>query len=283
MEDDAEQTGTFGRAPSQWEQAFARALDTHDHVAVRAALRDLRTELTAQTDRIQRLEGTPGLDRLMEQARRLLRAEPTATEALEIEQAAERRLWAGYRERYRQTFVPEVLHPFLGSCGLFLRPVSERGAQYPGFDKYTGLSATEAVTLFLGGGGGTPPNFFSSFDPHSGTFVVERAYRTQLPRGSGATVIAEHVAQLVPAPADLAALVFENVQNPATYAAHVDTSGEQPRLRDGIGPADSPLGRLGQRILTSRGQLLAAAQPTLDAFGFLDLRLTVGQPTSAVD
>ena len=283
MDDEAEQTGAFGRAPSQWEQALIEALDDRDNAAVRAALHALRAELSAQAEQIQRLEDAPGLDRLMDQARRLLRAGPTDTEILEREQDAERRLWSGYRDRYRQIFVPEPLHPFLGSCGLFLRPVTDLGAQYTGFDKYAASSRTEAVTLFQGRGDGIPPNFFSSFDPRDGTLVVQRAYRTQLPRGAGATVIAEHVEQLVPDPADLRALVFENVQNSATYAAHVDTSGEWPRLRDGIGPGDSALGRLGGRVLALRGQLPTAVRPTLDTFGFLDLRLVVGRGSSAVD
>jgi len=183
MENEAEQTGVFGRAPSQWEQRFAHALDEHDHAAVRAALRDLQKELSHQAERIERIAKAPGLDRLMEQARRLLRAGPTGAEALELEQDAERRLWAGYRERYQEVFVPDVLRPFLGSCGLFLRPVADRGVQYGGFDKYAGADDDEAVTLFRPADGGTPPNFFSSFDRRDGSFVVERAYRTTLPRG----------------------------------------------------------------------------------------------------
>jgi len=278
MDNDAGQTGAYGRAPSQWERTFMDALDAHDHAAVRAALLALQEELTDQDARIRRLEDAPGLDRLMEQARRLLRAEPTGAEALEAEQDEERRLWAGYRQRYEQTFVPEALHPFLGSCGLLLRPTPDRGVQFAGFDKYAASSPSEAVTLFLAPGAGTPPNFFSSFDGRDGTFVVERAYRTSLPRGSGAEVIAEQTAELVPDPADLRAIAFENVQNQATYDVHVDAAGDRPRLRQGIAPGASPLGRLARRVLATRGQVVTEARPTLDAFGFLDLRLVAGEP-----
>ena len=272
---DADSSGVYGFAPEQWEQALDRALESHDHRLLRLTLGALRSEIGDQAETVMGHASAPHVDRLVEQARRLLSSEPTAMQSLEDELDRERRVWAGFRERYRQVFVPERLHPFLESCGLFLRPV-DGGAQFRGFAKYVATSEEEAITLYLDDGEGTPPNFFSAYDANRGRFVVLRAYRTSLPRGAGKSCILEHLEQLAPSPGDLRELVYDNVQNRATYRAHVEQVGGARRLRDGVGTDDTPLGRLTGRILADRGQRVTDVRPVLDGFGFLDLGFVAG-------
>ncbi len=270
-------TGVYGRAPSEWEDVLTDALRERAHEDMRAALGALGREIQEQTSSVERRAEAPRLERLVEQARRLTRSEPTQLEALEGELDHERVLWASYRERYREAFVPARLQPYLDSCAVFVQPCTD-GAQFSGFDKYRGWSARsgEAVTLFAGPGDGTPPNFFSRYERRPDRFVVERAYRTTLPRGAGMDCILEHLDVLVPPDRGPAELVFDNVKNSATFDAHVEVVDGAPRLRTGVTGADSPLGRLGQRLLERRGRAVAGVRPTLDAYGFLDLTLISG-------
>lgn len=270
-------TGVYGRAPAEWESVFTDALHQHAHAALRTALGVLSREIQEQTSSVEERAEGPRLERLVEQARRVLRAEPTQLEALEGELDRERAVWARYRKRYREAFVPTALQPYLDSCAVFVQPCAE-GVQFPGFDKYRGWSVRtgEAVTLFAGSGGGTPPNFFSRYEAHGDRFVIERAYRTSLPRGAGMDCILEHLDALVAADRGPAELVFDNVKNSATFATHVEVRDGVPHLRSGVGVTDSPLGRLGQRLLQRRHRTVVGVRPTLDAYGFLDLVLTSG-------
>lgn len=278
MNDDlATTTGVYGRAPSEWEAVFTHALRDNAHADLRAALSALGREIQEQLSSVEQRAAGPRLQRLVEQARRLTRSEPTELEALQGELDRERTLWASYRKRYREAFVPTALQPYLDSCAVFVQPSAE-GPQFTGFDKYRGWSARtgEAVTLFAGPGGGTPPNFFSRYEARSDRFVVERAYRTTLPRGAGMDCILEHLDALVPEDRGPAEFVFDNVKNSATFDAHVEVRDAVPRLRSGVGCTDSPLGRLGQRLLQHRGRAVVGVRPTLDAYGFLDLTLLSG-------
>jgi hypothetical protein len=284
MNDDlATITGVYGRAPSEWEDLLVEALHQNAHADVRKALCALGREIQEQNSSVESSAGRPRLERLVEQARRLTRSEPTELEALEGELNRERGLWASYRERYREAFVPPALQSYLDSCCVFVQPSAD-GVQFHGFDKYRGLSPTrgEAVTLFSGPGDGTPPNFLSRYEPRQDRFVVERAYRTTLPRGAGLGCILEHIDALVPEDGGPAELVFDNVKNSATFVAHVQVCDGVPSLRPGVDGADSPLGRLGQRLLARRGRTVVGVRPTLDAFGFLDLTLISAEaPQSA--
>ncbi len=285
MHDPAGRSGVYGRAPDEWEQVLRSALDSGEPARVRSTLCALADEIGAQTDRVDRHAAEPVVDRLVEQARRLIRGAPTTEEALQQELGAERQLWAGFRERYRETFVPPPLRPFLGSCCLFVAP-AETPPTFEGFDKFHGHASgrcAEAVTLFLdhgataGGPPDTPPNFFSAFHAATGQFVVLRAYRTSLPRGAGAACILEHLHALIPDPGALKELIFDNVQNTASYRAHVGERGGVASLRGGVGVHDSPLGRLGARLLAELGLQATGVRPALDGFGFLDLVIGIGQ------
>jgi hypothetical protein len=271
----------FGRRPENWRRILGEALDGRDHEGVRQALVLLRAEIRAQDEELECREREAGLDRLVEQARRLLGAEPTAAERLEQELSRERALWATFRERYRDVFVPADLQPFLDSCAAFLAP-ARGGVQYDGCDKYVGRidgRSPQIVTLFRPAGeehvDETPANFFARHEPASGRLTVERCYRTFLPRGAGEAVIHEQLTALVAAPADLRELVFDNVQNRATYDAHVDRVETGTVVRPGVSWDASPLGRLAGRVLARSGRVVDGAVPRLDGFGFLDLVLSV--------
>jgi len=282
MNGDGSTSGVFGHAVEEWDQRLDAALEARDHDGLRTLLGELREEMGVESATVERHERGPHLDRLVEQARRLLEARRTELEEFEQELAGERRLWADFRRRYRQTFVPAALHPYVESSALFLRP-SDAGAQFDGFDKYAGCgggASREAVTLFVRRGAGTdqptPANFFSVFEAGRGRFTVQRAYRTELPRGAGRACLAEHLAWLVPDPAALRELVWDNVQNSATYQALVDCSGGAVRVRDDGGGVDElPLGRCSQRLVAGIGLRVAGMQPLLDGFGFLDLVLEI--------
>ncbi len=281
---DSARPADLGLTPEHWRRSLDEALAAGDPAGLRQALVALRAEIRSQSEELARRERAPGLDRLVEQARRLLATEPTEGERLEAELADERALWARFRERYRDTFVPADLQPFLDCCAAFLDRSSE-GVQFDGFDKYAGRvdGATRlAVTLFRRSGepaeGETPANFFARYEPRAGRLVVERCYRTSLPRGAGELVLDEQLRALVSEPAGLRALVFDNVQNRATYDAHVCRSGGDAALRDGVPWDASPLGRLGGRLLGRSGVTIDRAEPSLDGFGFLDLVLVVAPP-----
>ncbi len=277
------ETGPFGRAPEEWAADLERALAGRDHEVMRRLLRDLRSELGGEVDALDRFERGHAVERLVEQVRRLLRASPTERERLEDELGTERSLWATYRRRYRETFVPDALRPFLDGCAAMLSPRTD-GVQFAGAAKYAGTSRgaeAEAVTLFAAEDGvvpeadarPTPANFFTSYRRGDGRFVVRRAYRTFLPRGAGRAVLAEQMKWLVGDGSAPRELVFDNVQNRATYEAHVRRDGEARTLRPGVGAEETPLGRLGLRLLAPYGVVGVEARPVLDGFGFMDLRL----------
>jgi hypothetical protein len=289
MSGDGDTSGVFGRAVEEWDGRLVEALEAGDHDGLRALLGELREEMGIESVTVERHQRGPHLDRLVEQARRLLETDHTELEEFEGELAGERRLWADFRRRYRQTFVPAAIHRYMESSALFLRP-SEEGALFDGFDKYAGCgegASREAVTLFVRRGVGegtdpsTPANFFSLFEADRGRFTVQRAYRTELPRGAGRACLAEHLAWLVPEPAGLRELVWDNVQNSATYQALVDCSGGPARVRaDAAGVGELPLGRCSQRLIAGLGLRVVRMRPLLDGFGFLDLVLEIEPATS---
>lgn len=271
-----------GRSPEAWSADLTRALDRRDHESLRRVLARLQREICGQAEEVTRRSAGPTLDLLVEQARRILGSEPTDSEELEGELDEERRLWARFRERYRTTFVPAELHPFLDSCCAFLGPLDD-GVQFPGFQKLGGVArggVDHAVTLFARRDGPvegeTPANFFGTLDRRRGRFTVDRCYRTFLPRGAGELCIHEQLASLLDDPVELRELVFDNVQNTATYEAHVVVGDGGVRVREGVGWQETPLGRLGGRILSRTGRTVIRAHPRLDAFGFLDLGLEIG-------
>ncbi len=275
-------TGAFGRAVEDWERRLGEALAGRDHAALRAVLGELHAEMDQEQDAVEHHGRAPRLDRLVEQARRVVQAAPTEQEALEHELSGERRIWAAFRERYRHAFLPAVLHPYVESSALLLSP-SDDGVQFEGFDKYAAVgagAAREAVTLMLrrdaGGQGRTPANFFCDFEPRRGRFTVRRAYRTDLPRGAGRACLAEHLGWLVPDPAALRELMWDNVQNSETYAALVDGEGDAQRVLADVSPDDCPLGRCGERLVEGLGLRVTGMRAVLDGFGFLDLILEVG-------
>jgi hypothetical protein len=222
---------------------------------------------------------------LVEQARRIVRSDPTHGESLETELARERKLWADFRQKYRQTFIPRDLRPFLRSSGVFLSPSSTE-PRFEGFDKFYGCSkgaVHEAVTLYSRrdtdpsseGAVLTPPNFFCLFDPRASRFTVLRAYRTHLPRGAGQKCLFEQLVSLVDPPGDLKAFTFDKVQNTATYRVFVTTRKDSTLVRDDPCPEDAPLVRLGRRLIRAIGRTPGPVSVTLDPFGFLDLIITV--------
>jgi hypothetical protein len=277
---------SHGYAPAHWEKEFRAALDLRDHERLKQALKALRGELGNLALLLNQMDRAPVLDRLVEHARRLIRTTPTEAEALENELTQERQLWADYRERYRDQFIPAMLRPFLRSSAVFVSP-STIGVQYEGFKKYSGHSsgtAREAITLFykvnvdetVGGKAPTPANIFTSFNENNGRFVVRRVYKTDLPRDAGRACILEHISLLLPDTTQLRELIFDNVQNRKTYDAHVivaENGGFQ--LRQNVDIEHTPLGRFGLRILTSLGLKAASIRPILDGYGFMDLHLIV--------
>ncbi len=274
---DASTTGIYGHAAEDWEQILDGALDRHDHEALSRALFELHGELHHENTVISRYRRGPRIDRLVEQARRILGSEPTVSEVFEEEADRERRLWSRYQERYRQAFIPAALHGYLSTSAVFVEPTGE-GAQYPGFDKFVGQdlqgNRREAVTLFHPQDKSVedpvPANFFACYDVRRGRFTVERAYRTDLPRGAGCTLIAEQIRALVSDESPLREFEWDNVQNQPTYDAFVEDE-ENPRLRGEADPESAPLVHIGRRILAQVGSSSVQTTPTLDRFGFLDL------------
>ena len=274
---------SFGRTPREWEEAMQTVLDARDHSLLRQHLELLQRELDAQGKHLRGLEDAPLLDRLIEQGRRIFQAERTEVEELETEQSQERSLWRQFRERYRDTFVPPRLKPFLKSSSVFVHP-SQEGVQYPGFDKFMGWrsgSQGEIVTLFLRTSEipekpeSVPPNFFSTYDRKRASFVIERAFRTDLPKGAGGACLVEQIQTLVlDAGNALKTLRWERIQNTPTIAAYVHQGEEGAVLVDGnVGVDATPLGKVGQKILAALGYRVVTIRPKLDAFGFLDLEL----------
>ncbi len=267
--------------PQEWGRSLQEALESGDRDALHEVLGRLRRELDLEEDLVIDIRRSPFTDRLIEQARRLVQATPTEQEKLVDELISERKLWSEYRQRYRESFVPAKLQPFLDGCAAFIRP-AEDGVRYEGFEKYAGQTEgrqREAATLFVPIGDKAkeaPPNFFSNFEEARGRLQVRRCYRTVLPRGAGTACMVEQVRALVPTPANLRALAFDNVQNRATYAAYVDNHGEERRLRETVDIGDSPLGRLASRILIECGLTPDVPRPCLDTYGILDLEFPVG-------
>ncbi|MBW2277828.1 MAG: hypothetical protein JRF63_10070 [Deltaproteobacteria bacterium] len=276
--------GAFGQSVTEWERRLTGALERGDHAELKQTLLTMRTEMRCEAGELGRFGRAPFLDRLSEHTRRLLRSEPTDIEALETELAAERKAWAGFRRRFRATFVPEDLHPFLRSCGVFISPDRD-GVQFDGFDKYSGLARgprREAITLFVRNGeppddeeGYVPPNFFSFYNEAHCDFEVRRAYRTVLPKGSGTDCILEHVERLVPDIGELEQFGFEDVQNRPTYGAYVEDLDGDLRLRDLPGIDATPLGRVAIRVLAKLGLELNEELPNLDPYDVLDLSFSV--------
>ena len=269
----------YGRLPEQWEEVLSTALERGERAELEALLLELRKEMRDERDALARREAGPFLDRLMEHARGLLTSEPTETEALRMELSQERSRWAAYRQRYRDAFVPMELHPFLKSCGVFLRPVTD-GVQYPDFQKYSGCSdgqVREAVTLFWRPQQESEgiPHYFSSFDHDGGTCVVYRAYRFGMPRGSGAECILELIRTQVPDLTKLRFLKLDNVEERVTYDAHVAIENGVPTLRPNVEASGSPLGRLAQRLLDRLGLKMKSYKAFVDDYGFLDLLFEV--------
>lgn len=274
---DASTTGIYGHAAEDWERILDQALDQHDHEGLLSALFELNAELHHENAVISGFQRGPRIDRLVEQARRILASEPTVSEVFEEQAFRERELWSRYRERYRQAFIPAPLHGFLSTSAVFIEPTGE-GTRFPGFDKFGGVDLRgnhrEAVTLFYADEGDNtqiPANFFGCFDVHRGRFTVERAYRTDLPCGAGRAIIAEQIRALVPDLGQLREFEWDNVQNLATYQVFVDDEGDSPRLRPTVDVAQAPLVRVGRRILESVGLNSTGVTPTLDQFGFMDL------------
>jgi len=281
--------GAYGHSAGEWERRLAEALGRGDHLALREMLQTMREEMHGEVGEVGRLERAPLLDRLTEHARRLLRSDPTETEALEGELAAERRIWVDFRRRYRAAFVPEDLHPFLRSCAVFIGPDRD-GVQYEGFAKYSGRTdgpRREAVTLFVRSGeppadeeGYVPPNFFSFYDEAAREFEVRRAYRTVLPKGAGTDCVHEHVTRLVRDNDRIDRFGFDDVQNRRTFRAYVEERDGKFALRALPAPTETPLGRVALRVLSRVGLEPAEARPALDPFGALDLIFTVRRQPS---
>jgi len=269
-----------GFSPQKWEKRLDAALKARKHEALQQILLAMGEEMRSEAGMIRGMERSPLVDRLLEHSRRLFRAEPTRMEALENELETERRLWSGYRRKYRDVFIPESLHSFLDSSGVFLSPSCD-GPLYDGFEKFfgkTGGMTREAVTLFHHRSTcgedkdfQVPPNFFSTYDTARGWFRVLRAYRTDLPRGAGEECITEHVEQIVRKPDELKCLVFDNVQNSDTYSVSTRPSEDGAVIRDSFNPVEASLVRLGQRILRRFGLEPAGITAELDGFGFLDI------------
>jgi hypothetical protein len=272
--------GAFGRSAGEWEQRLTAALERGDHKGLKQTLVEMRAEMRGEAGELSQLGRAPFLDRLAEQTRRLLNTDPTELEAIEDELAAERQTWSDFRRRYRTAFVPEDLHPFLRSCGVFIVPDPD-GVQLEGFDKYSGQGKgprREAITLFVRSGAPSvdeeeyvPPNFFSFYDEAHRDFEVRRAYRTVLPGGAGTRCIVEHVQRLVGEVSTLKRFGFEDVQNRPTYGAYVDEVDGDSVLRSPPAIEATPLGRLAVRVLAELGLEPSAAVPNLDPFGALDL------------
>ncbi len=275
-----------GLLPEEWEHRLLDALNRGNPKELKQALCTLRAEMQDESSLSSKMDRAPTLDRLVEHTRRLLGAEPTREQALEQELKKERSLWADYRARYRESFVPIELHSFLKSSPIFLSPTST-GIQYDGFEKYAGHSLgtkREAITLFTKQGtdkedsqNATPPaNTLTSFDEVTGRYTIHRVYRTSLPKKAGKACILEHISLLIPNLQQLLELVFDNVQNRKTYDAHVISEQKGDRcLRSLVRPEDSPLWRFGLSILKSLDLKAGPVRPALDGFGFLDLHLTV--------
>ncbi|MBN1946887.1 MAG: hypothetical protein JW797_14535 [Bradymonadales bacterium] len=288
----ADQTGRpqalYGRQPGQWEQILCQVLDERDHERLFELLNGLQGEVCAQAGHLEAFDKGPFLGRLVEQGRRLLSASPTDTELLEAEQAQERALWCSYRQRYREAFIPGEIHAYLKSCGAFVRP-SAGGVQFEGFDKYMGHTTgpqREVVTLFTrrqdrtepADAAESPPNFFSTYDRKQGRFIIGRAFRTSLPPGSGQAVLVEQVRTLLCEPGDrLAELVWDQVTNQPTYDALVAREGDRCRVNPEGRWQETPLGRVGARLIEALGGTVERAEAILDPFGFLDLVLVVGK------
>jgi hypothetical protein len=276
--------GAFGHSAEEWEQRLTRSLERGDHAAMREVLLAMRAEMRGEVGELGRFGRAPLLDRLAEHARRLLRSDPTELEALEEELARERKAWVNFRRRYRATFVPEDLHPFLRSCGVFIGP-DETGVQFNGFDKYAGQTEgvrREAITLFVRSGdppedeeGYVPPNFFSFYDEPHRQFEVRRAYRTVLPRGAGTECVHEHVTRLVPQVSELERFGYDDVQNRPTFNAFVGETEGVMRLRASPPIESTPLGRVAMRVLASLDLEPVDTLPTLDRYGTLDLDFSV--------
>ncbi len=277
-------SGAYGFSPDEWRSRLTEALSKGDFASLQSALDEFGGEIKDECRAVSKFDNSPFIDRLVEQARKLVSSEPTDTERLRDELKSERRLWAEFRQQYRETFVPDCLHPYLVDLAVFLAPSAD-GPIYKGFDKYSGCkdgNRVEAVTLFdphrvdeAGETGAPPPNFYTSYIKRERHFIVHRAYRSELPRGSGEACLFEHIKFMAGSPPKLDGLSFENVQNSETYNIFVVT--EEGDTRESVNPDvnDAPLVRLGRRLMARIGITDLDVRVALDSYGFMDLHLSI--------
>lgn len=269
---------SMGHNPEEWEEMLTNALENLDHKEAKKMLSDLSVEIREEEIVVDKMRDLPALDLVLECVRRLTNADPTDLESVEDELIEESRLWAEYRERYKDIFIPDVLEPYLRKTAALVSPDKE-GLQFEGFQKYTGIYkgvGKEAVTLFYSPAGPSDraPNFFARFGKRSGSLIISRAYRMDLPPGAGSACISEHIEWLCPDTSHISRICIDNIKNPVTFDACVKISSEGKKkwqLRDGADPLDTPLGKLARKLSDRAGLDIISSKATLDGFGFLDL------------
>ena len=270
--------GSMGQNPEEWEEMLTHALKNRDHKKAKRMLFDLSVEIKDEEMVVDKMRDLPALDLLLEWVRRLIKADPTDLESVEDELMEESRLWAEYRERYTDIFIPDVLEPYLSKTAALVSPDKE-GLQFEGFQKYTGIYkglGEEAVTLFYSSAGPSDraPNFFTRFEKRLESLIISRAYRMDLPPGAGSACLSEHIAWLCPEPSHIRRICMDNIKNPVTFDACVTISSEGKKkwqLRDGADLLDTPLGKLAKKLSDRAGLNIMSSKATLDGFGFLDL------------
>lgn len=279
-----EPAGVFGYSPEQWREHLSQCLESGDFAGLKEILVRFGDEIQSETTVISQHLHSPLFDRLVEQARRLVQSEPTDLELLSDELTSERKLWADFRRKYRETFVPESLHPYLDDLAVFVAP-SVESPVYDGFDKYTGYGQgrkSEAVTLFdphrdpaCNRGFELVPNFFTAYNHEERRFIIHRAYRRDLPQGAGEECLFEHMTVFTEGSLRLAKLTVENVQNAATYAVFVSDQEGQKTVVEDPKIDNAPLVRLGNRLIERFGGTVNDVSVNLDSYGFLDLHMGV--------
>lgn len=267
----------MGREAAEWEQMLTHAMKNRDYHTMRSIILDLGNELMEQRDAVRKIQDHPALDHIVEWARRLVNTEPTDLESIEAELETEAYLWNTFQHRYRETFIPDELHPYIRCTPVMVSP-DETGVQYQGFQKFSGVNegaCSEAVTLFHNPAGptGNAPNFFTRYKRRGNKVVIARAYRIGLPPGSGTNCIKEHITRLCDNPRRIQQIYIDNIQNSATYNTCVErtNSQQQWKARENANPVKTPLGKLATRLAQSCGLIISSVQMSLDEYGFLDL------------
>jgi hypothetical protein len=271
-------SATIGHNPEEWEEMLTNALENLDHKEAKKMLSDLSDEIREEEIVVDKMRDMPAFDLLLEWVRRLINADPTDLESVEDEWIEESRLWAKYRERYKDIFIPHVLEPYLRKTAALVSP-DKNGLQFEGFQKYTGIYrgiGEEAITLFYHplGPSDRAPNFFSRFEKRSGSLIIARAYRMGLPPGAGSACLSEQIEWLCPDTSKICRICIDNVKNPVTFDACVKASLDGKKkwqLRDGADPMDTPFGKLARKLADRAGLSIISSKATLDGFGFLDL------------